>query len=381
MGIATTSPTPEGRTSQPNSPTRPAPDASGMRERYAAMGAVQPCLIILTALALLAVVYFAKAVLMPATLALVLALVLRPVVAAFRRHGVPAGFSATIIFGSALVLVAVASVTLFKPAQGMIAKAPETLTDVAARLREYAKPFEQLEEAQEQVDEVTRAPGEIRAVRVQIDQPTLSSDTLNATGGYAASIAITVALLYFLLALGDRFLEKTVQLIPTWRGKRDAVETLREIERRISRYLGAITIVNIGLGVVIGVGFWLIDMPNAMVWGVLAALLNYIPFVGLAVGTVLSAIAGLAQFEELGRAILPPVIYLIANGIEANLVTPAAMGRSIDLNPVVILLAVLLGGWLWGIVGVFLSVPLLIIAKIFCESQEGLRPIAVYLSN
>jgi predicted PurR-regulated permease PerM len=116
-------------------------------------------------------------------------------------------------------------------------------------------------------------------------------------------------------------------------------------------------------------------------WGVIAMLLNYLPFAGLAIGTALMAFTGLATFESLPHAMLAPAIYLGANFIEQNLITPLILGRSIDLNPVVILLAALLGGWLWGVMGMFLAVPLLIIARVICESVEPLNPVAVYLSR
>jgi predicted PurR-regulated permease PerM len=339
------------------------------------------CLVVLTTLAVLTALYLARAVLLPLTVAVVLSLVLRPAVAALRRFGVPSFVGATLLFALMLGAGAFGVMTLREPAQALLAEAPRTLDSVKERLQGYMKPLKELQDAGVEMDRLTKTPGETEPVAVRLEQPALSGEMLNTTGEYVAGITITLALWYFLLVSGDRFLEKTVTLAPTFRGKREVVVTVREIEARIGRYLGAITLVNAGLGVAVAIGLWIIDFPNPLLWGVIAMLLNYLPFAGLAIGTALMAFTGLATFESLPHAMLAPAIYLGANSIEANVVTPLLLGRSIDLNPVVILLAALLGGWLWGVMGMFLAVPLLIIARVICESVESLNPVAVYLAR
>lgn len=339
------------------------------------------CLVVLTVLAVMTALYIARAVLLPLTVAVVLSLVLRPAVAALRRFGVPSFVGATLLFALMLGAGAFGVMTLREPAQALLAEAPRTLDSVKERLQGYMQPLKELQDAGVEMDRLTKTPGETEPVAVRLEQPALSGEMLNTTGEYVAGITITLALWYFLLVSGDRFLEKTVTLAPTFRGKREVVVTVREIEARIGRYLGAITLVNAGLGVAVAIGLWVIDFPNPLLWGVIAMLLNYLPFAGLAIGTALMAFTGLATFESLSHAMLAPAIYLGANFIEQNLITPLILGRSIDLNPVVILLAALLGGWLWGVMGMFLAVPLLIIARVICESVEPLNPVAVYLSR
>jgi predicted PurR-regulated permease PerM len=339
------------------------------------------CLVVLTVLAVMTALYIARAVLLPLTVAVVLSLVLRPAVAALRRFGVPSFVGATLLFALMLGAGAFGLMTLREPAQALLAEGPRTFESVKERLQGYMKPLKELQDAGVEMDRLTKTPGETEPVAVRLEQPALSGEMLNTTGEYVAGITITLALWYFLLVSGDRFLEKTVTLAPTFRGKREVVVTVREIEARIGRYLGAITLVNAGLGVAVAIGLWVIDFPNPLLWGVIAMLLNYLPFAGLAIGTALMAFTGLATFESLPHAMLAPAIYLGANFIEQNLITPLILGRSIDLNPVVILLAALLGGWLWGVMGMFLAVPLLIIARVICESVEPLNPVAVYLSR
>lgn len=357
------------------------PPPAAESEGFVGSKVATACLVVLTVLAVMTALYIARAVLLPLTVAVVLSLVLRPAVAALRRFGVPSFVGATLLFALMLGAGAFGVMTLREPAQALLAEAPRTLDSVKERLQGYMQPLKELQDAGVEMDRLTKTPGETEPVAVRLEQPALSGEVLNTTGEYVAGITITLALWYFLLVSGDRFLEKTVTLAPTFRGKREVVVTVREIEARIGRYLGAITLVNAGLGVAVAIGLWVIDFPNPLLWGVIAMLLNYLPFAGLAIGTALMAFTGLATFESLSHAMLAPAIYLGANFIEQNLITPLILGRSIDLNPVVILLAALLGGWLWGVMGMFLAVPLLIIARVICESVEPLNPVAVYLSR
>ncbi len=350
------------------------------REMLATQSRVRDCLVVLTMLAVFLAMYFAKAVLMPITLAVMLSFVLRPAVNWLKRLGMPNIVSATAMFAGFSVIVASGVILLVDPATKWLSQAPSDFAEIKDELTTLIKPLAQLQQATSEVNDMTKAPGEEEPVAVRIEQPALTNQLMTSTGSFLASATITSVLLFFLLAGGDQFLEKTVKSIPTWRGKRDAVALFRDLQSQISIYLGSITLINIGVGVVIGVGLWLMGMPNSLLWGVMAALLNYIPFVGLFAGTAIVALAAIATFDSFGYAMLAPAIYLAANGVEANFVTPAILGRSINLNPVVILLSVFLFGWIWGIVGVFLAVPLLITIKIVSDANESLHPVAVYLA-
>ena len=339
------------------------------------------CLLILVFLALFYTAYFARAILLPTILALLLSLVLQPLVSRLNRLGIPNVMSVVIVF-LVLTAVGVGSIRLvWGPAQEWLAETPRSLQEIGQNIRSYAKPLEKLQQAKESVDDITSMPGEKTAVPVRIEQPRLANQMANTTGEIATGVSITIILLFFLLATGDRFLEKTLDMASHWGGKRDLVHIFREVQRQLSTYLGAITLINILLGVIIGVGLWLIGMPNPLLWGVLAALLNYIPFAGLATGTFLVFVAAMGQFHSLGHALLAPAIYLAANGVEANFITPAVLGRSVRLDPVIILVAIFVGGWIWGIGGIFLAVPVLLVARITSEHFEHLKPIAMILAK
>ena len=142
------------------------------------------------------------------------------------------------------------------------------------------------------------------------------------------SVAIVVGvLLYFLLASGDLFLRKLVNVLPSFRDKKRAVEMAREMERQISTYLFTVTLINLGVGVAVGTGVALLGMPNPILWGFLACVLTYVPYLGAAVGISILALASVLTFDDLGHALAVPAVYAVVSFLEGNLVTPAVLGN------------------------------------------------------
>lgn len=340
-------------------------------------------LAVLSTLAVMYTLYFTRSLTFPLTLAFLLNLVMKPAVLRLNRWKVPNVVSATLVLLGFTFLLIVGSALVVEPAQRWIADAPENFAQAAEKLRILTQPLKKIQEATKQVDEMTDLGEEQEPLKVAEEPPSLATKVLNTTGGFLAGAMITIVTLFFLLAGGDRFLEKLVGLMPTWTDKRRMVELTRETQSKISSYLFTITMINIGLGVVIGTGLWLIGMPmpNPVMWGCLAAVLNYIPFAGFIVGVMLVTVVSIVTFDGLGHALLAPAIYLAANGIEANFITPALIGRSISLNPTMVVLSVFLWGWMWGVGGVLLAVPLLLVFKIFCDHSEVLAPVGLFLER
>jgi predicted PurR-regulated permease PerM len=187
-------------------------------------------------------------------------------------------------------------------------------------------------------------------------------------------------LVYFLLAYDGVFLGKIVKTLPRFNDKKKAVCILQEIEQHVSRYLLTVTLINIGLGIAVGTTVGLLGLPNPVLWGALVAVLNFVPYLGALTGIVCMTIGAALSYPSLGYALLFPACYLVLASIEGNLVTPFVMGRSLTLNPVVILLSITFWGWLWGIAGIILAVPILAAFKIFCAHVEQMEPVAEFLS-
>lgn len=169
--------------------------------------------------------------------------------------------------------------------------------------------------------------------------------------------------------------------MPTLKEKRRAVELTRHIQRSVSHYLSTITYINFGLGVVIGTGLWMIGIPNAPLWGVMAMCLNFIPLIGAMIGAAVVFFVGLVTFDTIGHAALAPLIYVVANVIEANIITPALIGRRMSLSPVMVVLSLTVWTWLWGITGAILAVPILAVLKIVAENFEGTQTLAKFLGG
>ena len=197
-----------------------------------------------------------------------------------------------------------------------------------------------------------------------------AADTFSDVG---ATLGATLLFVIFLLSSGDLFLQKLVRVLPTLSDKKRSLRVVHDVEAEVSRYLFTITFINVGLGVAVGLCMAALGMPNPVLWGVAAALLNFVPYLGALIGVSLAAAIGLITFPTFAAAALPPLAYVVCNAIEGSIVTPLTLGRRLELNPVAILVALAFGGWMWGVVGALIGVPLLVVVKVFCDHFEGLR--------
>ncbi|MGB5057019.1 MAG: AI-2E family transporter, partial [Nitrospirales bacterium] len=201
------------------------------------------------------------------------------------------------------------------------------------------------------------------------------------TTEFILGLVSTMILLYFFLASGDLFLEKLVKVLPRFSDKRRAVEIVRGIEGNISSYLVTVTSVNVGLALVTSLAMYLLGMPNSYLWGAMAGILNFIPYVGSIIGLGAVTLAATITFEHMNMVALVSGTYLFLTAIEGNFITPHLLGRKLTLNPVIILVSVLFWGWLWGAVGALLAVPFVASLKIICDQIEPLNSIGEFLSR
>ena len=395
----------------------------------------------LEVLAVLAVAYtlfFARAVLLPFTLAFVLALLFRPVVRHLRKrwHLNEYAGAAGVLAGAILTLGLVLA-TLAVPAEDFARGIPDKVEAAAVKLENdpsfafFARMqgklqggggfdlSEAAENATRNADDADRDPeadvegddpnlaalsaagpaaraeiedaggveaepdpgaGDAEVVVVEERPPSLLNRAFSSAPEALGGFVLAFVFLYFLLAEGDAILNNTIALLPTVAEKRDAVELTRAAEKGVSRYLMLVSAINAALGVCIGLGMWAVGLPNPILWGVMAALLNFIPYVGAFVGAgVVFLVAYLEPDFSLGQAALAPLAYMSINLIEGNFVTPAVLGRTIALNPLMVLLSLAFWGWIWGPTGAVLAVPLLSMAKIVCDDVESLRGLGLLM--
>src|SRR5690606_6539777 len=216
---------------------------------------------------------------------------------------------------------------------------------------------------------------------VIVQGPGMATIFVGGTARVLASAVVTLILLYFLLASGDLFLLKLVQVLPRLQDKKRAVEIAHQVERDISAYLVTITAVNAGLGVVTGLPMWALGLPNPFLWGAVAGVLSFVPYLGAMTTLAIIAAVSVLSLPTLGAALVPPIVFLVMTTLEGQLITPMLLGRRLTLNPVVIFIALLVWGWLWGVAGILLAVPLLAMGKILCDHLPRLAPIGQFLGR
>ena len=181
-----------------------------------------------------------------------------------------------------------------------------------------------------------------------------------------------LVLLLFILSGGDLVYEKMVRALPTFGDRRKGLRIAHDVEREVSRYLATISAINIILGIVIGTLMAMIGMPNPFLWGVAAAVLNFVPVLGALCGVMLVGVVALVSVQTTSEALLAPALYLACTALEGQLITPALVGNRLRINSIAIILAIAFWGWLWGFVGVLVAVPLLIVTSVIANHVEGL---------
>jgi predicted PurR-regulated permease PerM len=337
--------------------------------------------IALTGLFILAVfytIYFMRSILLPIVLALLLSYLLRPIVRGLAKLKIPLAVSAAVILIGLLVLVGYGISALATPTVAWLQKAPAGLAELQHKLRPVKKSVAQVTQATSEIEKLATTNAEPKAVEVK--RHPITETFVTRTPEFIASAVFLVILLYFLLVYDQVFIAKLVKLLPTLSDKKTAVGIAQDIESQVSRYLFTITAINACLGAAVGTAVGLLGLRNPLMWGVMVALLNFVPYLGALTGIICMTIGATLSFDSLGYALVFPAVYLAFGTLEGSFITPWIMGRSLTLNPVIILLSLTFWGWMWGIVGVILAVPILAAFKIFCAHIKPMEPLAEFLS-
>lgn len=316
-----------------------------------------------------------RSLLLPIVLALLANFTLTPLVRGLVRLRVPQALAAALVLVVLLGGVGFGVRALFAPATEWIEQSPSRFAEIEQRLRELRKPIEQVSEATEAVEKLGN-DGEEKQAEVTVKPPSLFQTLASQTWAFFGSLVVVVVLLYFLLATGDAFLRKIVEILPRFRDKRLAVEIVRQIEGDVSRYLLTITAINACLGGVVAAAMWGVGLPSPVLWGVMAGVFNFVPVLGAFVGTAIVAGVSLLTFDTISQAVVAPLVFAACTGVEGLLITPTILGRRLTLSPVVVFAGLFLWSWLWGVPGALIAVPLLVVLKILFERIESLRPAA-----
>lgn len=342
-------------------------------------------IVIIAVVAVAFALYFGREVFIPFALAGVFMALLRPVVRVLEKVRVPTALGALIVVLGSLALLTGAGFAVAVPVQHWAAQAPQSLKKAQDRVRKLVHSVEPVTRA------MGNAPGGGQGGAARSGGsgeqtpsppvPAVATRVFGMTAGLLSGFLEVVLLVWFLLASGDLFLRKLVEVLPLMWEKKRAVEVVRETEAVVSRYLVVSLLINIGQGAAVALAMWLIGMPTPVLWGMMTVLLEFIPYLGGAFMVLLLTLIGLATFDSVGNALLAPGAYLLITTLQNNLVSPILYGRRLKLNPVAVLAGVMVWWFLWGVPGAFLAVPIIAASKVLADRVTGLHALGEFLGD
>jgi predicted PurR-regulated permease PerM len=324
--------------------------------------------------------YLTAEIAIPLTFALLLKLLLQPSVRMLSRIRIPQPLAALVMIALLFSAIGGGGYLLAGPATAWLQRAPESLPRLEQHLSMLKRPFEQMQQASKEVEKVTEGAGD-NTTAVAVKGPGIVDYLFAGTRGLLTGLGITVLMLFFLLAFGDLFMRRLVEILPTFSDKKQAVEMSHEVEHNISAYLVTITIMNSLVGIATALAMWAIGLPDAILWGALAFVLNYVIILGPLTGVVLFFVVGLLGFDTLWHALLPPAAYLTIHVIEGETVTPMLLAKRFTLNPVLVMGSLIFWDWMWGVPGALLAVPMLAVFKIVCDRVRPLAALGHFIDG
>ena len=331
-------------------------------------------LLVLATLAVGYTLWAAQDLLLPVLLGMFFALVGNPIIRFLQRLHVPRFVAALVLVVGGITGAVVLGNQLVVPASDWFRDVPKELRELTPKLRQLAKP---VQDANLAAQNIARAAGgesakRVQVVRTQVDDP---YKILTTTPRLLASILAVVLLTFFFMVYGEQLQRHAIALLPGRQKKKFTVEILHSIEREVSRYVLTISVINTLMGLLFaGILFALdVPLPEALLWGTLVAILNFAPYVGPLIGMGLMLLVGFVSYKDPWMSVLPAAIYLVLHTLEGQIITPIILGKRMALSPLVLILALMVFGWLWGIVGLLLAVPLLVCVKLVLARVEGME--------
>ena len=329
---------------------------------------------------LLWVMYFGRDILVPITFAFVLNLLLQPASKALSRLGMPKPIGALLTLLIFLGVLLLLCATLAGPLSAWVARAPQSLPRLESDLWAIRPTIEKLQSANRELEQLAQSVTGTTAT-IAVAGPGIGDFLFSSTRAIVTGLGTMIIVLYFLLVSGDLFLRRLVEILPTLSDKKQLVDISHEIERSVSSYLITITLINAGVGIASGVATYLSGLPDPLLWGVVAFLLNYVLILGPVTNLAILLIAGLMSFDSIWRAAIPALAYLVIHLVEGEGFTPMIVARRFTLNPVLIVLSLIFWFWIWGIAGGLLAVPLLAIFKMICDRIAPLTGLGHFLGG
>jgi len=325
--------------------------------------------------------YFAQAVFIPVALAILFALVLSSPVEALHRRKLPRSLSAILILVIFVGLIGVAIDQLWAPAQQWFAGAPRTVRIISQKLGPVARVMHRIDAITDRAGHLTDggAVTQPAAVKEAPASSTSGGLLLETRTALVATVTVIILTLFF-LAGGPPMLARMTSAVAGDEHSTHVLKVIDAVRREVGRYYATIALINVGLALATGLAMMALGMPNPILWGVLAGVLNFIPYVGSATTLLVLTVVAFVSFDGVGRVVAVAATYLGLATVEGQIAQPLLVGHRLDLSPVIVFLALWVGGWFWGIAGIVMAVPSLVALKVVAQHSERGLPLLEFLS-
>ena len=321
----------------------------------------------------------AAVLIVPLLLAVLLSLMLAPAVRLLCRWHLPRVLATLLVLSCTLVGTGSLLASLVAPARVWMVQLPKSIGRIELALSDLRRPLSAATHAGEQIAKLATIGGEGKSRQVVDASPSRVTQMLSATPAVLVSMVATLFLVFIFLLHGDALLRKFVELAPALRMKKDIVMATRSAQRELSTYIITIAVINTALGLLTAAALWYLGVQDPLLWGGVVAILNFAPFVGPMLAVMLLTVVGFSRFATPWAALGVPGVFLVLHLLEGQLVTPLIVGRRLALDPVMVFLALMLFGWLWGVTGLLLAMPLLTCVRIVAERVPAWSALAKVL--
>ena len=321
--------------------------------------------------------------LIPITAAILGYLTVSPIRRRLYRWGIPSALTAFCITFGVLVLFLYGALRFAEPLADMTDSLPRMVEEFSEGLSNSGgETVKKINEAVDAAEKVLEGDDEKPALEVKVVEDTNFLTSLIKSAPQILGQAIfALVLLFFLISSGDLYMLKIVQAASSFDDKRKAVKIVQTLEKKLGHYLGSITLINLGLGVAIGLAMWLLGMSTPILFGLLAFALNFIPFLGAVAGASIAGLVAFNEFNQIWEAAVVFAVYMALTSIEGQFVTPKLLSNRLKLNTPIVFLAVAFFAWIWSVIGMIVAVPILIVVKIVFDEFEGTQKVGAFLGD
>jgi predicted PurR-regulated permease PerM len=344
-------------------------------------------LVVIAVSCVIALLYFAHAVFIPIALSLLFALILSSAVEALHRRGMPRALSAMLMLTMLVTFIGMTLYSVSGPATQWFESLPQTLKIIEKKVQPVRQIIARIELVSHRAGSLTQTavsaptvPATVPATPAVAPEATSASDVLvEARAGIVSTVSVMILTL-FLLSGGPPMLARMVAALGKDIYATNTLQLIEAIRRALGCYYGSIALINVGLGVATGLVMMLLGLPNPFLWGTMAAILNFVPYIGSATTLFVLGFVAAVSFDGIGHVLAVMGSYLALATIEGQIVQPLFVGHRLEINPVLVFLAVWCGGWMWGIAGIAIAVPTLVALKVAAGQSENNSALSEFLS-